>query len=120
MLNICCSGHGFLVVFPYIASHTKLNVRDHCTSSTLIDGKGGATASSLHTALEGPTLYMNARLMYNLHGFLHDIKWIMFHGHLDYFPKPPLGGKPNKIPGILWRSLTRVDLFYCIMCENPV
>jgi hypothetical protein len=27
--------------------------------------------------------------------FLHVIKWIMFHGHLDYFQKPPLGGRPN-------------------------
>ena len=27
--------------------------------------------------------------------FLHGIKWIMFHGHLDYFQKPPLGGSPN-------------------------
>ena len=30
-----------------------------------------------------------------LQGFLHGIKWIMFHGHLDYFPKSPLGGRPN-------------------------
>ena len=34
-----------------------------------------------------------------VHGFLHGIKWIMFHGHLDYFPKPPLGGRPNTKPG---------------------
>ena len=27
--------------------------------------------------------------------FLHGIKWIMFHGHLDYFKKPPLGGRSN-------------------------
>ena len=26
---------------------------------------------------------------------LHGIKWIMCHGHLDYFQKPPLGGRPN-------------------------
>ena len=24
--------------------------------------------------------------------------WIMFHGHLDYFQKPPLGGRPNTKP----------------------
>jgi hypothetical protein len=35
----------------------------------------------------------------SLHGFLHGIEWIMFHGHLDYFPKPPLGGRPNTKPG---------------------
>jgi hypothetical protein len=33
--------------------------------------------------------------MESLHGFLHDIKWIIFHGHLDYFQKPPLGGRLN-------------------------
>ena len=31
--------------------------------------------------------------------FLHGIKWIMFHGHLDYFQKPPLGGRPHTKPG---------------------
>jgi hypothetical protein len=30
---------------------------------------------------------------------LHDIEWIMFHGHLDYFQKPPLQGRPNTKPG---------------------
>ena len=30
-----------------------------------------------------------------LHGFLHGIEWIMFHGHLDCFQKSPLGGKSN-------------------------
>ena len=28
-------------------------------------------------------------------GFLHNIKWIKIHGHLDYFHKPPRGGRPN-------------------------
>jgi hypothetical protein len=42
-------------------SHTKLRARDHCTSSTLIGGKGGVGPSSLHTTLEGPTDYVNAR-----------------------------------------------------------
>ena len=23
------------------------------------------------------------------------MEWIMFHNHLDYFQKPPLGGRPN-------------------------
>ena len=35
-------------------SHTRLRARDHCTSSTLIGGKGGARPSSLHIMLEGP------------------------------------------------------------------
>jgi hypothetical protein len=44
-------------------SHTRLRTRDHCTSSTLIGGKGGVGPSSLHTMLEGPTEYVNARWM---------------------------------------------------------
>ena len=43
--------------------HTKLRARDHYTSSTLIGGKGGAGPSSLHTRLEGPMEYVNARWM---------------------------------------------------------
>ena len=76
-------------------SHTRLRARDHYTSSTLIAGKIGAGPSSLHTTFEGPTKYVNARWMESLHGFIHDIKRVMFHGHLDYFKKPPLGGRPN-------------------------
>jgi hypothetical protein len=45
-------------------SHTRLRARDHYTSSTLIGGKDGAGPSSLlHTTLEGPTEYVNARWM---------------------------------------------------------
>ena len=55
-------------------SHTRLRARDHYTSSTLIDGKGGAGPSSLHTTLEGPMEYVNARWMCSLHGFLHGIE----------------------------------------------
>ena len=43
-------------------SHTRLRARDQYTSSTLIGGKDGAGPSSLlHTMLEGPTEYVNAR-----------------------------------------------------------
>ena len=81
------------------ASHTRLRAHDHCTSSTLIGGKGWAGPSSLHTTLEGPTECVcvcaraRARWMYGLHGFLHGTEWIMFHGHLDYFQNPSLGGR---------------------------
>ena len=44
-------------------SHTRLRARDHHTSSTLIGGKGRAGPSSLHTTLEGPLEYVNARWM---------------------------------------------------------
>ena len=44
-------------------SHMRLRAHDHYTSSTLIGGKGGVGPSSLHTTLEGPTEYVNARSM---------------------------------------------------------
>ena len=44
-------------------SRTRLRAHDLYTSSTLIGGKGGAGPSSLHTKLEGPTEYVNARWM---------------------------------------------------------
>jgi hypothetical protein len=31
----------------------------------------------------------------SMHGFLHGIEWIMFHGRLDYFQQSPLGGRSN-------------------------
>ena len=39
-------------------SHTRLRAHDH---DTLIGGKAGAGPSLLHTMLEGPTEYVNAR-----------------------------------------------------------
>ena len=77
----------------------RLRARDRYISSTLIGGKGGAGPSSLHTTLEGPTESVNARWMWSLHVFLHGVKWIMFHGHLDYFQNPLLRGRPNPKPG---------------------
>ena len=38
--------------------HTRLRVHDHCTSSTLIGGKGGAGPTLVHTVLEVPTEYV--------------------------------------------------------------
>jgi hypothetical protein len=73
----------------------RLRARDHYTSNTLIGGKGRVGPSSLHTTLEGPMEYVNARWMYSLHGFLHNIEWIMLHGHLDYFWKLLLEGRSN-------------------------
>jgi hypothetical protein len=101
---------GFLV---RATSHTGPRARDQYTSSTLIGGKGRAGPSSLYTTLEGPTEYVNARWMSSLHGFLHDIKWIMFHGHLDYFKNHLLevGLTQNWEAMALW-MLTTVDLFY--------
>ena len=44
-------------------SHMRLRAYDHYTSSTLVGGKGGASPSSLHTTLEEPMEYVNARWM---------------------------------------------------------
>ena len=44
----------------------------------------------------------------------------MFHGHLDYFHKPLIGGRPSKkMETLAVRMFTTVDLFYFIMCEDP-
>ena len=45
--------------------------------------------------------------------FLHGIKWIMFHGHLDYFQKPSLEGRLNT------KTVDHGDLNVHIMRENP-
>ena len=42
---------------------------------------------------------VSARWMWSLHGFLHGIEWIMYHGHLEYSKKPHLGGTPNTKSG---------------------
>jgi hypothetical protein len=43
----------------------------------------------------------------------------MFHGHLDYFQKQPLGDRPNKKTGrpwyVLW-TFTTIDLSYLLSC----
>ena len=103
----------------------RLSTRDHYTSSTLIGGKGRAGPSSLHTTLETPTQYVNARWMEILHRFPYTDSYMalnefMFHDRLDYVQKPPLGGRPNPIwETLALRMLTIVNLFYFIMCEGP-
>ena len=68
-------------------SHTRLRARDHYTSSTLTGRKGRDQRS----------MWMqDGRKV--LHGYLHGIEWIMFHGHSDYSQLPPLGGRPNTKP----------------------
>ena len=63
---------------PLGTLYTRDWARDHCNSSPLVGGKGRAGPSSLHTTLEGPTEYVNAKWMSSVHGFLLYIKWIMF------------------------------------------
>jgi hypothetical protein len=97
-------------------SHTRLRACDHHISSTLSGGKGGVGPSSLHITLKGPTEYVNARWMERLHGFLHGIEWIMFHGHLDYFHKTTFEvGLTQNRETMALRTLTTVEMFYFIM-----
>ena len=56
--NICGLAESTLL---RATAHTRLRARDHHTSSTLIDGKGGAGPTSLHTTLEGPTEHVTVR-----------------------------------------------------------
>jgi hypothetical protein len=53
--------------------------------------------------------------MWSLHRFLHGIQWIMFHGHLDYFSKPPLGGTSNTKPRRPWHPKHFQMLIYSIL-----
>ena len=44
----------------------------------------------------------------------------MFHGHLDYFQKPSLEvGLTQNQETMALQTLTAIDLFYFIMCEDP-
>ena len=49
------------------------------------------------------------------HGFLHGTDWIIFHGHLDYFQKPPLGSRPNTKPGRLRHYKRLQPVVYSIL-----
>ena len=103
-------------------SHMRLRARDCCTSSTLIGGKDGAGPSSLlHTTLEGPTEYVNARWwMWSLHGSYMASNescfmttWIIEKNRLL-----EVGLTQNWEPTAHW-MLATFDLFYFIMCEDP-
>jgi hypothetical protein len=63
--------------------------------------------------------HVNARWMSSLHGFLHDIEWIMFHGHLDHLKKRPLGGRPNTKLGDHSTLNIHNHWFYFIMVWGP-
>ena len=99
---------------------TRLRARDHCTSSTLIGGKGRSTGpSSLHTLLEGSTDEVNARWMGSLHGFptWHQMDHvtrslgIKFKNH---FLEVSL---PHIQETMALQNLKTVDLWNSIMCE---
>jgi hypothetical protein len=101
--------------------HTRLRACYHSyTSSTVIDGKGGAGPSSLHTSLEEPTEYVNAIWMLKstwidsymaLNGSCLKITWIVFKKHLLEVDLT------QNWETMELQMLTTVDLLYFIMCE---
>ena len=59
--------------------------------------------------------------MWSLCGFLHGIKWIMFQGHLDYFHKTPLGGRPNTKTRRPWHSeRSHLLIYYILSCMKTL
>ena len=102
-------------------SHTRPRARDQYTSSTLIGGKGGASPSSLHTTLEGPTEYVKCKVDVKVYmdsymtsnGSCYMVTWTIFKNHLL-----ELGLTRNWETISLW-TFTTIDLFYFIMCEDP-
>ena len=71
-------------------SHTRLGAHERCTSSTLIDGNGRASPSSLHTTLEAPMEYVNAKMDGNVYmdSYMASNRscfratWTIFQNHL--------------------------------------
>ena len=96
-------------------THTRLRARDHY----YVHFKHShwwkrRSRWSKFTTLEGPMEYVCECKMMNvkstwMDSFLHGIAWIMFHGHLDCFQIPPLGGKSKH---------NTVGLFHVNMCED--
>jgi hypothetical protein len=104
-----------------VASHTRLRARDHYTSCTLIGGEGGAGSSLLHTMLEGPTectseckMDVKSTWIPTWHPMddVFMVTWIIFKNHLL-----EVGLTQNQETMAL-RTLTTINLFYFIMCEE--
>ena len=61
--------------------------------------------------------------MQSLHGYLHDIQWIMFHGHLHYLQKPSFGGRSNTKSGdhgtLKSHNCWIITFLVFIKCEDP-
>ena len=84
---------------------------------SLVKKKGGAGPSSLHTTLEGPIEYVNARWMQSLHGFscmasngsCFMVTWTILKNRLLEV------GLPQNCKTMALQTLTIVDSFYFIM-----
>ena len=102
-------------------SHTRVRARDHYTSSTLVGGKGGAGPNSLHTRLEGPNRVCECKMVVKVcmdsymasNGSCFIITWTLFKNHLL-----EVRLTQNRWEITALRTLTTVDTFYCIICED--
>ena len=76
-----------------VTSHMRLKARDHYTSSTLIGGKGRACSSAWGTNIVcGCKMDVKSTWIPTWHR-MDRVSW-----SLDYFQKPPLGGRPHTKP----------------------
>ena len=101
-------------------SHMRLWAHDHYTLSTLIDGKVEPVQVCFTLRLRGQWSmwlqdkckdYMNSYIALNGSYFM--VTWINFKNHFL-----EVGLTQNWEIMALW-TLTAVDLFYFIMCEDP-
>ena len=87
---------------------------------SLVENVEAVVQVRFYTTLEGPTEYVNATWMSSLHGFLHGIQWIMFHGYWTMFKNHLVEvGLTQNQETMALRAFTTVDLFYFIMREDP-
>ena len=102
-------------------SHTRLRAHDHCTSSTLIGGKGGGVQVCLALPLrdqlntkwmhDGCKVCMNSYMASN--GSCFKVTWFVFK---NYLLKVSLTQNQETIA---LQNLTTIDLLQFIMCADP-
>ena len=77
-------------------SHTRLRARDAIAlqALSLVEKAEPVEARFTLRLRDQRSAWMHGGCE-SLRGFLHGIEWIMFHGRLDCFQNPPLGGRLN-------------------------
>jgi hypothetical protein len=89
----------------------RLRACDHYTLGTLIGGKSGASPSSLHTnGVCECKMDVKSTWSHTWHEMYH------VYGHLDYFQKPPLEGRPNMNPGD-HNTLNAHNICFILFCH---
>ena len=94
--DLICGMWGEVNGLPQRAtSHTTLKAHDHCILGSLIGWEGWDWSSSLES--EGLRAQINYHGWKSLHGFLHDILLIMYHGLPEFASGPPPRGSMTQI-----------------------